>query len=226
MTLSSSSWPFYQPREPVSSSRFQTEEESLVVPPGQAGIEKEGRTLNVPERSSASSYALGRSGANLRKILFPLFVSIAVLLGLSLAVLVRNYATRHYAPFSHRNNLASSVNGAVIVPKITSGQYIGSWTHGTSLKPRKDQSRPHTTCRGPTALIEPQIDYSACWTIDGSYAQLGVLLETPALITNVSIGHISVLATPTAPRDIVIWGVVDGMENHYRHARFSTTFQA
>ncbi|KAI0069523.1 hypothetical protein K474DRAFT_1610304 [Panus rudis PR-1116 ss-1] len=87
--------------------------------------------------------------------------------------------------------------------------------------PIKGDTWIKTACQGPTSLLLPDIHPTACWSFEGSEAQLGVLLQKPAFIRNVSIGHLSRAAFNTAPRDLTVWGVVDGPENELRFARSS-----
>ena len=69
-------------------------------------------------------------------------------------------------------------------------------------------------CQGSGNPLHPSPDLHRRWCFTGPRGQLGVLLSVPGRITNISISHPSqVSALPSAPRHIILWGVVDGDTN-------------
>ncbi|KAK7680748.1 hypothetical protein QCA50_016056 [Cerrena zonata] len=127
----------------------------------------------------------------------------------------------HYLPSTYiRNpNLALVDNGAA---SLASYNAVGSiYTNNArwlSLHPEyADGSSPMTEgmdCGGANAPLHTTADPDRRWCLMGSRGQLGIILAYPGRITNVSIAHPpSFSGLPNAPRDIIVWGVVDGETN-------------
>ncbi|KAI0069846.1 hypothetical protein K474DRAFT_1680612 [Panus rudis PR-1116 ss-1] len=113
-----------------------------------------------------------------------------------------------------RDNLASSSIGAAIIPSLTSP---------APKSPIADEADPHAP--EAAAVLAPEFAADTCWSFHGSEAQLGILLPKPAFLTNVSIGHVPGVTVASAPRDLTVWGVVDGLENRQWFAQHSATLK-
>ncbi|KAI0075733.1 hypothetical protein K474DRAFT_1708734 [Panus rudis PR-1116 ss-1] len=218
-------------RARYSSARFQTEEPTIVPPRYHStGVEREMQhtTLvvsNVPLRSGAAvqrhphHQQRGRRDvlfSPLNRILKFIVHCVALMLIASFMLLAIHFRPTPCARnLCLRNNLASSSLGATIIPTLTS----------PAPKPSvaEEADGPHTPESG--AALTPEFAAHACWSFHGSEAQLGILLAKPAFLTNVSIGHVPGVPIASAPRDLTVWGVVDGLENHQRFAQHSATLK-
>ncbi|KAI0055275.1 hypothetical protein BV25DRAFT_1771898, partial [Artomyces pyxidatus] len=68
----------------------------------------------------------------------------------------------------------------------------------------------------PEAVIAEGVGPGDCWRFSGATAHVGIVLAEPIFITHVSIDHIPRTFTSnirTAPKDMVLWGVVEGQSN-------------
>ncbi|KAF9223676.1 hypothetical protein BS17DRAFT_111913 [Gyrodon lividus] len=115
-----------------------------------------------------------------------------------------------------RADLALHSTGARPIPHLTShtlemrpttlrGQVIGWMTgHGREMG------------RSPITALHPDIHSGLCWPMTGNFGQLGVALAFPAYITDITIDHVAkevAFDLRTAPRDMEVWGFVEGKEN-------------
>ena len=112
------------------------------------------------------------------------------------------------APSTGPKNLALSSRGAAILPSLS---YIGqgtlqiwlSWTLWITL-------RSHYT-HAERMLND---DVEECWTFPSSTAQITIRLSDCMVINQLAIKHATTQSNPGAiPRDLVVWGLVDGDEN-------------
>lgn len=70
--------------------------------------------------------------------------------------------------------------------------------------------------RSPITALHQDIHSGLCWPMSGDFGQLGVALSFPAYITDITIDHIAkevAFDLRTAPRDMEVWGLVEGEEN-------------
>ena len=70
--------------------------------------------------------------------------------------------------------------------------------------------------RSPITALHQDIHSGLCWPMSGDSGQLGVALSFPAYITDITIDHVSkevAFDLRTAPRDMEVWGLVEGKEN-------------
>lgn len=109
-------------------------------------------------------------------------------------------------PFGH--DFASLKTGAVVSPKLT--------TPGLGLVP-------------PTAVLNHSA--GACWSFYNNAGTFGIVLDTPNVIPSHIVIHHTLFNSTTslasAPRQITVWGLVDGEQNlntysRSRHAIAST----
>ena len=70
--------------------------------------------------------------------------------------------------------------------------------------------------RSPITALHQDIHSGLCWPMSGDSGQLGVALSFPAYITDITIDHVAkevAFDLRTAPRDMEVWGLVEGEEN-------------
>ena len=70
--------------------------------------------------------------------------------------------------------------------------------------------------RSPVTALHQDLHSGNCWPMSGSYGQLGVMLALPAVISDITIDHVAkevAFDLGTAPRDMEVWGQVDGKDN-------------
>lgn len=99
--------------------------------------------------------------------------------------------------------------GSVVIPSLTSptleacsrvGGYAASCIEG----------------RPPVTALHPSVHHGQCWPMKGDAGHLGVALARPIHITNVTIEHVHrkvAFDIGSSPKDMELWGIVDGSEN-------------
>ena len=110
-------------------------------------------------------------------------------------------------------NLALHADGASILPSFNA---VGSMQFPLPTDLGDSLILPNgiSDCQGSGNPLHSSPDLHRRWCFTGPRGQLGVLLSAPGRITNISISHPSqVSALPSAPRHIILWGVVDGDAN-------------
>jgi SUN domain-containing protein 1/2 len=90
-------------------------------------------------------------------------------------------------------------------PSTLQGQVLGLITgHGYEVG------------RSPVTALHQDLHSGNCWPMSGTYGQLGVMLALPAVISDITIDHVAkevAFDLSTAPRDMEVWGQVEGVEN-------------
>ncbi|KAI0712374.1 hypothetical protein C8Q76DRAFT_571591, partial [Earliella scabrosa] len=74
----------------------------------------------------------------------------------------------------------------------------------------------------PETVLSDDVRVSGCWRVPGSGGQIGVVLSELIYPTHVTIDHIPLpLASDTddAPREMILWGVIDGAASKDRYAQ-------
>ncbi|KAH0833217.1 hypothetical protein J3R83DRAFT_12277 [Lanmaoa asiatica] len=77
--------------------------------------------------------------------------------------------------------------------------------------------------RSPITALHQDTHSGLCWPMSGDFGQLGVALAFPAYITDITIDHVAkevAFDLRTAPRDMEVWGLVEGKENLEKVAAF------
>ncbi|KAH7884363.1 hypothetical protein F5I97DRAFT_1443824 [Phlebopus sp. FC_14] len=115
-----------------------------------------------------------------------------------------------------RADFALHSAGARVIPHLTSytlemrpttirGQVVGWMTgHGREMG------------RSPITALHQDIHSGLCWPMAGDFGQLGVALASPAYVSEITVDHIAkevAFDLRTAPRDMEVWGLVEGKEN-------------
>ncbi|KAL4072775.1 hypothetical protein V8B97DRAFT_1870072 [Scleroderma yunnanense] len=70
--------------------------------------------------------------------------------------------------------------------------------------------------RSPITALHQDIHSGLCWPMSGDFGQLGVALASPAFISDFTVDHVAkevAFDVRTAPRDMEVWGLVEGKEN-------------
>jgi SUN domain-containing protein 1/2 len=68
----------------------------------------------------------------------------------------------------------------------------------------------------PDTAITDDLHLPSCWRVSGQAGQLGISLSEPISVTHVTIDHLAVDMTSdieSAPRRLVLWGIIDGVDN-------------
>ncbi|ORX39945.1 UNC-like C-terminal-domain-containing protein [Kockovaella imperatae] len=110
--------------------------------------------------------------------------------------------------------------GGRIVPSITSDTLVmrepstlGRWVMGQKA----------IEGRSPATALHPDTSVGSCWPFKGSQGQLGVLLNSRVVVTDLTVEHAAselALDITTAPKDVQVWGVVEGSENKAKVERY------
>lgn len=108
-------------------------------------------------------------------------------------------------------------SGAQVIPSLTS-ETLKFRSQGIFLKvvgliTGKGYGKP------PITALHHEIHDGHCWPFKGSVGQLGVVLSAPVYVSEVSIDHVPKEVASdvrSAPREMEIWGLVEGQENLQR----------
>ncbi|KAG1876094.1 hypothetical protein C8R48DRAFT_627638 [Suillus tomentosus] len=115
-----------------------------------------------------------------------------------------------------RPDFALHSGGARPIPHLTSGtlelrpstlrgQILGLITgHGYEVG------------RSPITALHQDLHSGNCWPMAGPYGQLGVMLAFPTIISDITIDHVAkevAFDLSTAPKDMEVWGQVEGKDN-------------
>jgi SUN domain-containing protein 1/2 len=115
-----------------------------------------------------------------------------------------------------RPDFALHSGGARPIPHLTSstlelrpstlqGQILGLITgHGYEVG------------RSPITALHQDLHSGNCWPMTGPHGQLGVMLAFPAIISDITIDHVAkevAFDLSTAPKDMEVWGQVEGKDN-------------
>ncbi|KAF9231765.1 hypothetical protein BU15DRAFT_55767, partial [Melanogaster broomeanus] len=122
-------------------------------------------------------------------------------------ILSQQTESRSFPHFAAPHEFASHSNGGDVLTILTTpSPSSGSWL------PRLPWSRqPHS----PKAVLH-DTPGSSFWLINGRSGQLGIRLSEVARLSHVTVGHAPVIPSvtiETAPRKMILWGVVDGKDN-------------
>ncbi|KAH9831926.1 uncharacterized protein C8Q71DRAFT_714738 [Rhodofomes roseus] len=99
-----------------------------------------------------------------------------------------------------QHDFALRAAGGRIVPALTTGC--------TSMF--------HWSCNGPSVAIDEDVRVGQCWDIRALPAQLGVVLPKIIQPSHVTVEHLPKEINSdigTAPRNMTLWGIVDGKAN-------------
>ncbi|KAJ3551291.1 hypothetical protein NM688_g4789 [Phlebia brevispora] len=111
----------------------------------------------------------------------------------------------------YQKDFALEANGGTIVRSLTSdsswlSEFIGD-------KP-------------PELTIREGMQVGQCWMLRSASGQLGLSLSTPIHLTNITIIHIPpfmAFEEGQAPKEMILWGILDGTDNVRRHQTSNDT---
>ncbi|OJA11589.1 hypothetical protein AZE42_01956, partial [Rhizopogon vesiculosus] len=126
---------------------------------------------------------------------------------------VARYGTQD---FISRADFALHSAGARPIPHLTSGTL--------ELRPSTLQGQilglitgyGYEVGRSPITALHQDLHSGNCWPMTGSYGQLGVMLVFPTIISDITIDHVAkevAFDLSTAPREMEVWGQVEGKDN-------------
>lgn len=115
-----------------------------------------------------------------------------------------------------RPDYALHSGGARIIPSLTSPTF--------EIKPKTLRGsilsvitgNGHAVGRPPVWALHHELHNGHCWPFEGQSGQLGVALAAPIYIDEVTIDHVAAEVAfdmRTAPREMELWGLVEGTEN-------------
>lgn len=122
-----------------------------------------------------------------------------------------------YQPHVSRPDFALQSSGASVLSSLTSETYM--------LRPSSISGKfwglftdsGHISGRPPLTALHYDIHDGHCWPFAGSHGQLGIVLGALIYIEAITIDHvaaaIAVNGQRSAPRDMEVWGLVEGRDN-------------
>ncbi|KAH8099952.1 hypothetical protein BXZ70DRAFT_195632 [Cristinia sonorae] len=133
-----------------------------------------------------------------------------------LDLLIDSAITKFSKDTISRADFAMHSGGARIIPALTSktfeirpatfvGQMVGMIT-----------GNGYAIGRPPVTVLHHENHNGYCWPFAGSEGQVGVALSSPVLISDITIDHVAKeVGTDmrTAPRQMEVWGLVEGKDN-------------
>ncbi|TFK59858.1 hypothetical protein BDN72DRAFT_780167 [Pluteus cervinus] len=78
---------------------------------------------------------------------------------------------------------------------------------------------PSTRVNPPVVALNDDIRVGNCWPTHPS-SQLGISLAARVQVSHITVDHIAkelVPSTKQAPREVIVWGVIDSMNSQYLH---------
>ncbi|KAF9066821.1 hypothetical protein BDP27DRAFT_1365321 [Rhodocollybia butyracea] len=115
-----------------------------------------------------------------------------------------------------RPDYALHSGGAHIIPHLTSDTY--------ELRPTSFGGQVfgmitgvgYAVGRSPVSVLHPDNSNGLCWPFKGQEGQVGVALAVPTYVEDITIDHVPrevAYDIRTAPRQMEVWGMVEGKEN-------------
>lgn len=130
--------------------------------------------------------------------------------------LVDTAVSRHSKDTIAKADFALSSSGASIIPSLTSDTLEivpqGLWQQTIATI----TGNGYAIGRPPITALHYETHNGHCWPFVGDQGQLGVLLALPVRIEEITIDHVARDVSwdmRSAPRDMEVWGFVEGAEN-------------
>ncbi|EGO24261.1 hypothetical protein SERLADRAFT_449028 [Serpula lacrymans var. lacrymans S7.9] len=115
-----------------------------------------------------------------------------------------------------RPDFALHSAGARLIPSLTSQTLtIYPATLGARLYGLVS-GQGTATGRTPVTVLHHEVHNGYCWPMEGTKGSVGVMLAYPAYVSDFTIDHVSkevAFDLRSAPRDMEVWGFVDGKDN-------------
>lgn len=138
---------------------------------------------------------------------------------------VRDAVARLYAgDMLEKADHALRSGGGAIVPTLTSPSLHQSLNKPPSLWSWMAGGHGDVEARKPTMALTPGVQPGECWPFAAGEGRLGVKLRLPARIDEVTIDHVASTVAydlRSAPRDMEVWGLVDGADNMAKYEALS-----
>jgi len=99
------------------------------------------------------------------------------------------------------------------------GRVLPSLTMPPAMYQENSWSPLRSPQNSPSISITQSLEMNSCWRFKGSSGQIGIILAELLLVTHITIDHIPKDFTSNidqAPRNVTVWGVVDGEENYLK----------
>jgi len=143
--------------------------------------------------------------------------------------LVESATSKYSKDVLARPDFALNSGGATVIPSLTSPTYE-IWPVGaTNQIVGFVTGSGHAVGRPPVTALHHDINNGHCWPFAGTQGQLGVKLSWPAFITDVTIDHVAkdvAFDMRSAPREMELWGLVEGKDNIAKLKSWSAEKQA
>ncbi|PCH42445.1 hypothetical protein WOLCODRAFT_163795 [Wolfiporia cocos MD-104 SS10] len=116
-----------------------------------------------------------------------------------------------------KHDFALYSSGAYVIPSLTSSTYelpTNRWTGW--LWGKVIGNNDGAIGRPPVTALHHDIENGHCWPFPGTEGHLGVVLSAPVYISDVTIDHVARARTSdirSAPRQMELWGLVEGQDN-------------
>jgi SUN domain-containing protein 1/2 len=134
--------------------------------------------------------------------------------------LVDGAVSRYSKDMLARQDFALYSGGAGVIPQLTSATYeirpagvrgsVVGWLTG----------RGFAVGRPPVTALHHELQVGHCWPFRGQQGQLGIQLSAPVFVQEVTIDHAArevAFDMRSAPREMELWGLVEGAENVERY---------
>ncbi|KAJ3825514.1 hypothetical protein F5880DRAFT_1478075 [Lentinula raphanica] len=121
-----------------------------------------------------------------------------------------------------RADYALHSGGARVIPSLTSDTFTlrpqhTSWTSqflGAMNPFSTSDSNGLAVGRPPVWALHPDITNGLCWPFNGAKGQLGIALAAPVVVDSITVDHKKRRSKRrSAPREMEVWGLVEGREN-------------
>ncbi|KAJ3760021.1 hypothetical protein EV360DRAFT_40723 [Lentinula raphanica] len=121
-----------------------------------------------------------------------------------------------------RADYALHSGGARVIPSLTSDTFTlrpqhTSWTSqflGVINPFSTSDSNGLAVGRPPVWALHPDITNGLCWPLNGAKGQLGIALAAPVVVDSITVDHKKRRSKRrSAPREMEVWGLVEGREN-------------
>lgn len=131
-------------------------------------------------------------------------------------MLVDSAVGRYLKDVLARPDFALNSGGATVIPSLTSPTY--------EIRPEGTLNSVigfitgsgYAVGRPPVTALHHEISNGHCWPFSGTRGHLGVKLSWPAKIADITIDHAATEVAfdmRSAPRDMELWGLVEGKDN-------------
>ena len=115
-----------------------------------------------------------------------------------------------------RRDFALYSSGGSVVHVLTTSVEDANSTQSTGQNPPEPIAPGTNRINLPELALSDDLHMDHCWRLHDRSGQLGIMLSEMILVTHVTIDHLARDMTSdisTAPRRMILWGVIDGQDN-------------